>query len=274
MRGSRAAGALRRGPGGAHRALKPPLALGQAENITTLTKAAGIEVEPYWPGLFAKLVEKKSIEDFIVNVGAGEKGRGGARWAAGSCRVFARLRLAAGGEGSQTWPWQQEGRAAKRGRTSSGSVGWAAGGLMRRVATSGCCLQVAVALRPLRAPRPVARLRPRRRRSRRRSRRRRTRCVQRQQPIGRCRPLWRRGRTRHVRLLACAVVQCAAVPACRTWASPCSTERQWLGVAGCQHGCSAGGSATPVLITPRLGCAHAAWLALVLPACKLPRAAC
>jgi ribosomal protein L12E/L44/L45/RPP1/RPP2 len=43
----------------------------QAENITTITKAAGIEVEPYWPGLFAKLVEKKPIEDFIVNVGAG-----------------------------------------------------------------------------------------------------------------------------------------------------------------------------------------------------------
>lgn len=38
----------------------------------TLTKAAGIEVEPYWPALFAKLVEKKSVEDFIVNVGAGE----------------------------------------------------------------------------------------------------------------------------------------------------------------------------------------------------------
>lgn len=30
-----------------------------------------MEVEPYWPSLFAKLVEKKSIEDFIVNVGAG-----------------------------------------------------------------------------------------------------------------------------------------------------------------------------------------------------------
>ncbi|EFN60132.1 hypothetical protein CHLNCDRAFT_133519 [Chlorella variabilis] len=44
------------------------------ENITTLTKAAGIEVEPYWPGLFAKLVEKKSIDDFIVNVGAGGGG--------------------------------------------------------------------------------------------------------------------------------------------------------------------------------------------------------
>ena len=34
----------------------------QADNISALTRAAGVEVEPYWPGLFAKLVEKKSIE--------------------------------------------------------------------------------------------------------------------------------------------------------------------------------------------------------------------
>lgn len=34
-------------------------------------KAAGVEVEPYWPGLFAKLAEKKNFDDFILNVGAG-----------------------------------------------------------------------------------------------------------------------------------------------------------------------------------------------------------
>lgn len=45
----------------------------QAENITTITKAAGVEVEPYWPGLFAKLAEKKSIDEFIVNVGSGKR---------------------------------------------------------------------------------------------------------------------------------------------------------------------------------------------------------
>ena len=64
----------------------------QPENIVTLTKAAGIEVEPYWPALFAKLIEKKSVEDFIVNVGAGEalRGSGGARAAAAAaaaCRA-------------------------------------------------------------------------------------------------------------------------------------------------------------------------------------------
>lgn len=43
----------------------------QADNISALVKAAGVEVEPYWPALFAKLAEKKNIDDFILNVGAG-----------------------------------------------------------------------------------------------------------------------------------------------------------------------------------------------------------
>lgn len=43
----------------------------QAENISTIVKAAGVTVEPYWPGLFAKLFENKSIADLITNVGAG-----------------------------------------------------------------------------------------------------------------------------------------------------------------------------------------------------------
>ena len=63
----------------------------QADNISTLVKAAGVEVEPYWPSLFAKLAEKKSIEDFILNVGAGGGGGGGAPAAGGA---------AAGGDAS------------------------------------------------------------------------------------------------------------------------------------------------------------------------------
>jgi large subunit ribosomal protein LP1 len=47
-----------------------------AEKIATLVKAANISVESYWPSLFAKLAEKKNIEDLICNVGAG--GGGGA----------------------------------------------------------------------------------------------------------------------------------------------------------------------------------------------------
>ncbi|GMH38613.1 hypothetical protein BSKO_06497 [Bryopsis sp. KO-2023] len=52
-----------------------------ADNLLTLTKSAGIEVEPYWPGLFAKLFQSKDLGDLITNVGAG--GGGGAPAAAG-----------------------------------------------------------------------------------------------------------------------------------------------------------------------------------------------
>ncbi|XP_062025335.1 large ribosomal subunit protein P1-like [Rosa rugosa] len=47
-----------------------------AEKIATLVKAANVSVESYWPGLFAKLAEKRDIDDLILNVGAG--GGGGA----------------------------------------------------------------------------------------------------------------------------------------------------------------------------------------------------
>jgi ribosomal protein L12E/L44/L45/RPP1/RPP2 len=45
-----------------------------AENINTILKAANVTVEPFWPGLFAKLFAKKSMDDLITNVGAGGEG--------------------------------------------------------------------------------------------------------------------------------------------------------------------------------------------------------
>ncbi|XP_058086098.1 large ribosomal subunit protein P1-like [Magnolia sinica] len=42
-----------------------------ADKISAVVSAAGIEVESYWPGLFAKLVQKRSVEDLISNVGSG-----------------------------------------------------------------------------------------------------------------------------------------------------------------------------------------------------------
>ncbi|KAJ6873112.1 60S acidic ribosomal protein P1-like [Populus alba x Populus x berolinensis] len=42
-----------------------------AEKIATLVKAANVQIESYWPGLFAKLAEKRNIEDLIMNVGSG-----------------------------------------------------------------------------------------------------------------------------------------------------------------------------------------------------------
>ena len=37
-------------------------------------KAANVEIESYWPSLFAKLFEKMNVEDLISNIGAGGGG--------------------------------------------------------------------------------------------------------------------------------------------------------------------------------------------------------
>ncbi|KAJ4726752.1 putative 60S acidic ribosomal protein P1 [Melia azedarach] len=42
-----------------------------AEKIATLVKAADLTVESYWPSLFAKLAEKRNLDDLITNVGSG-----------------------------------------------------------------------------------------------------------------------------------------------------------------------------------------------------------
>ncbi|GJN12588.1 hypothetical protein PR202_ga30877 [Eleusine coracana subsp. coracana] len=42
-----------------------------AEKIATVVKAANIKVESYWPALFAKLLEKRSVDDLILSVGSG-----------------------------------------------------------------------------------------------------------------------------------------------------------------------------------------------------------
>ncbi|KAF7843840.1 60S acidic ribosomal protein P1 [Senna tora] len=42
-----------------------------AEKISTLVKAANVEIESYWASLFAKLAEKRSIDDLIMSGGGG-----------------------------------------------------------------------------------------------------------------------------------------------------------------------------------------------------------
>jgi len=42
-----------------------------AEKISTILKAAKVDVEPYWPGLFAKSLEGVDLKGLITNVGAG-----------------------------------------------------------------------------------------------------------------------------------------------------------------------------------------------------------
>jgi large subunit ribosomal protein LP1 len=55
-----------------------------ADKIKTLVKAAGVEVAPYWPGLFEKLLKGKNIDDLLLNAGGG----GGAGPAAGAVSVL------------------------------------------------------------------------------------------------------------------------------------------------------------------------------------------
>lgn len=43
----------------------------QGEKIQTILKAATVDVEPYWPTLFAKALEGVSIKELITNVGSG-----------------------------------------------------------------------------------------------------------------------------------------------------------------------------------------------------------
>ncbi|CAA6673477.1 unnamed protein product [Spirodela intermedia] len=45
-----------------------------AEKISTLVKAANVKVDSYWPSLFAKLLEKRNVDDLIMNVGSGGGG--------------------------------------------------------------------------------------------------------------------------------------------------------------------------------------------------------
>ena len=45
----------------------------QAEKLTTILKAAGVEVESYWPGLFAKTLAAQSLDSLITNIGSGAR---------------------------------------------------------------------------------------------------------------------------------------------------------------------------------------------------------
>lgn len=41
------------------------------EKIQTILKAANVDVEPYWPGLFAKALEGVNVKELITNIGSG-----------------------------------------------------------------------------------------------------------------------------------------------------------------------------------------------------------
>merc|ERR1711865_269213 len=49
-----------------------------AENIKTLVNAANVEVETYWPGLFAKALDGKDINDLLTTLSSAGGGGGAA----------------------------------------------------------------------------------------------------------------------------------------------------------------------------------------------------
>ncbi|EAA12468.5 60S acidic ribosomal protein P1 [Anopheles arabiensis] len=52
------------------------------EKIATILKAANVDIEPYWPGLFAKALEGIDVKSLITSIGSGVGSGGGAPAAA------------------------------------------------------------------------------------------------------------------------------------------------------------------------------------------------
>ncbi|KAK9459845.1 ribosomal protein P1 [Lipomyces oligophaga] len=61
-----------------------------SDKLLSLTKAAGVEVEPIWASLFAKALEGKDVKDLLTNVGS-----------AGSAPAAVGGAAAAGGAGAE-----------------------------------------------------------------------------------------------------------------------------------------------------------------------------
>jgi len=45
-----------------------------AEKITALVNAANVKIDSYWAPLFAKLLEKRNVDDLVLSVGSGGGG--------------------------------------------------------------------------------------------------------------------------------------------------------------------------------------------------------
>merc|ERR1712184_152628 len=62
-----------------------------ADNLQKLIKAAGLSVEPFWPGLFAQALSSCNVAELITNIGSGV----GAAPAAGGAAAAGREAAAA-----------------------------------------------------------------------------------------------------------------------------------------------------------------------------------
>ncbi|XGW23748.1 hypothetical protein V3C99_005734 [Haemonchus contortus] len=59
------------------------------DKIATLLKAANVDFEPFWPGLFAKAVEGVDVKNLITSVSSGVGSGGGAAAPAGGAPAAA-----------------------------------------------------------------------------------------------------------------------------------------------------------------------------------------
>eukprot|EP00178_Gracilaria_changii_P021747 TRINITY_DN64493_c0_g1_i1.p1 TRINITY_DN64493_c0_g1~~TRINITY_DN64493_c0_g1_i1.p1 ORF type:complete len:109 (+),score=36.60 TRINITY_DN64493_c0_g1_i1:77-403(+) len=59
------------------------------EKIKAILKAAGVDVEPFWPGMFAKCLDGVDIKDMVSNVGSGSGGAAAAPAAGGAAEPAA-----------------------------------------------------------------------------------------------------------------------------------------------------------------------------------------
>lgn len=71
----------------------------QGEKIQTILKAANVDVEPYWPGLFAKALEGINPKDLITKVGSGVGAAAPGAAGAGEISIYSNYVVFA------TWLW-------------------------------------------------------------------------------------------------------------------------------------------------------------------------
>nr|XP_023019544.1 60S acidic ribosomal protein P1-like [Leptinotarsa decemlineata] len=74
------------------------------EKIKSILKAANVDVEPYWPGLFAKSLEGINVRKLVTNIGSGV----GSAPSAGGAAVPAASTAAAEEKGEEEEPEESD----------------------------------------------------------------------------------------------------------------------------------------------------------------------
>jgi 60s Acidic ribosomal protein len=197
-----------------------------AEKINAVLKAAGVTVEPYWAGLFAKTLSVQSLDKIITNVGTGacaldhhSRRWRHARWE--NPRVVRiPARFLAAGEALCTLRGAARGRTARSGRIKSLHLRQLSDAALRLQEVAAAALPPRLLPAALR-PRLARRRRRRRRRSPRRRRATSEWCVQQLLRSQMAAVLTRSASSEPLRLNVRATVSCYHHPCTHTALSPC-----------------------------------------------------